>query len=59
MGKSKKDEYITELARLSKTKNHELIIEMLDRFNVWGTGDLTEKQVETFLKEVKERRCKK
>lgn len=46
-----KDNHIIALGCMSVTKEHELILEMLDRYNVMGIKDLTEEQVFEFLNE--------
>lgn len=46
----KKDEYVIMLSKASRTKDDELILQMLDEYGVCGIKDLTDAQVETFAK---------
>ena len=45
-----KSDYILLLGNNSKTKDHELIEQCLDYYNVNGTRELTENQLEEFCK---------
>ncbi len=47
-----KDRYIRVLAMLSETDQHELLLEMLDRYGAKGLYELSEKQTEDFTREV-------
>lgn len=44
------DKYIEILANVSKTKNHELIEECLNYYDVCGLNNLTEKQIADFCR---------
>lgn len=44
-----KDRHIKALAAMSRTDEHELLLEMLDYYGAKGLYELTEKQTEDFL----------
>lgn len=44
-----KDRHIKALAAMSRTDQHELLIEMMNYYGVQGLYELTEKQTEDFL----------
>lgn len=50
-----KDEIIKKLAKMSKTKDHELLIECLAQYNKIGLRYLSLKELKDFLKEKEEK----
>lgn len=47
-----KDEMIELLGKLSKTPQHELIVDLLDYYGTVGTSELTEEQVREFYERI-------
>jgi len=47
---NRKEEIIIKLGKMSPTRYHEYVAEMLEYYGLYGTCELTEEQAEAFLK---------
>ena len=49
---SRKDEIIRILARMSYTREHELLVQLMEKYSKISLTDITEEEAEQFLSEI-------